>query len=98
MLITGELIYEDRRYHGVIFVGTDYENRPKHAAFRAADSQAFKLDVSGSDKRFCFRLPYRECRVLRVFEGPVNLLSYVMLCINEVNEPVEMMQSFLTLT
>lgn len=83
MLITGELIYEDKRYHGVIFVGTDYENRPKHAAFRAADSQAFKLDVSGSDKRFCFRLPYRECRVLRVFEGPVDLLSYVTLCINE---------------
>ena len=63
------LIYEDKRYHGVIFVGNDYENIPRHAAFRAADSSDFKLDVSGSDKRFCFRLPYRECRVLRVFEG-----------------------------
>ena len=54
MLVTGGIIYEDRRYHGVIFVGNDYENRPRHAAFRAADSSSFKLDVSGSDKRFCF--------------------------------------------
>ena len=86
MMEISELIYEDKKHHSVIFVGQDYDRKPRHAAYRSTKNVDLKGDISGSDKRFCFSLPYRKCEVLRVFEGPMDLLSYVTLCIKDGTE------------
>jgi len=73
------LIYEDARYHNAVFVGRDANGTPRHATLRGTTTcNTFRQDAPNSDKRFTFNLPAQsESQTLYVFEGAIDLLSWV---------------------
>jgi len=72
------LIFENLR-HEAVFVGRDQTGRARFAAQRGTDSDV-KKDVSGSDKRYAFKLAAYQARsTVHVFEGAVDALSYASL-------------------
>ena len=69
-------IYESADYHNAVFVGKDENGTPKYAACRGTVG-SFRLDASGSDKRYSFRLLAREpTSSVHLFEAAIDLLSY----------------------
>jgi hypothetical protein len=72
------LIFEDARYHNSVFVGLDANGSPRHATLRGTTTgNTFRQDAPNSDKRFTFNLPAQsESRILYVFEGAIDLLSW----------------------
>ncbi len=69
-------IYESADYHNAVFVGRDKDGTPKYAACRGTMG-SFRLDASGSDKRYSFRLLAREpTATVHLFEAAIDLLSY----------------------
>ena len=69
-------IYESADYHNAVFVGRDKDDTPKYAACRGTMG-SFRLDASGSDKRYSFRLLAREpTATVHLFEAAIDLLSY----------------------
>ena len=71
------IIFESRKYHNAVFVGRDKSGTPKYAALRSTLGSSFKQDVSGSDKRYSFRLLAREpTDTVHLFEAAIDLLSY----------------------
>lgn len=77
--ISHGLIFESLPYHNIVFVGYDRENKPKYAAFRAANNRRLMGDCSGSDKRYSFRIANSESDELHLFECAIDLLSYATL-------------------
>lgn len=70
-------IYESSNYHNAVFIGRDKSGTPKYAALRSTLGSTFKQDVSGSDKRYSFRLLAREpTDTVHLFEAAIDLLSY----------------------
>ena len=74
------LIYEDEKYHNVVFVGKDEHGVVRHAHKRSTNDtgKAFRINVEGSDPRCSFHWSGASGR-LYVFEGPIDLLSYITL-------------------
>lgn len=71
------LIYEEKNYHNVVFVGYDENKKARYAGCRSTDNNAFKNDATGSDKAYSFRLESIEkSDILYIFEGAIDLLSY----------------------
>ena len=71
-----KLIFETTKYSNVLFVGYDPEGHPKYGAVRSTTG-GFKGDVSGSDKKFSFRIARAVSpRKVHVFECATDLLSY----------------------
>jgi len=69
-------IYESADYHNAVFAGKDKDETPKYAACRGTMG-SFRLDASGSGKRYSFRLLAREpTATVRLFEVAIDLLSY----------------------
>ena len=69
-------IYESADYHNAVFVGKDKDGMPRYAACRGTMG-SFRLDASGSDKRYSFRLLAREpTATVHLFEAAIDLLSY----------------------
>ena len=80
--VSKHLIYESRKYHNVVFVGTDCEGTPKFASMRGTfdqDGKAFKCDVGGNDKNYGFHRCYEGSDTIVVFEAAIDLLSYLSL-------------------
>lgn len=74
-------IYENDK-GSCVFVGYDNEGVAKYASVRSTstNTKAFKKDVEGSDKAFCFNRPGTGEKLF-VFEAPIDLLSYLTLSI-----------------
>lgn len=74
------LLYEDAKHHNCVFVGTDENGVPRHAHKRSTNSygEAFRINVEGSDPRYCFH-HIGEDEQLFVFEAPIDMLSYITL-------------------
>ena len=72
------LLYEDQKYHNVVFVGRDADGSARHAHKRSTNSQgkSFRMTVEGSDFRCAFNWPGGS-RDLLVFEAPIDLLSFI---------------------
>ncbi len=71
------LIYEEKNYHNVVFVGYDENKKARYAGCRSTDNNMFKNDATGSDKAYSFRLESKEkSDKLFIFEGAIDLLSY----------------------
>ena len=72
------LIYEDQKYHNVVFVGKDEDGTPRHAHKRSTNSlgKSFRMTVEGSDFRYAFNWP-GQGRDLLVFEAPIDMLSFI---------------------
>ncbi len=70
----------DWKYHNAIFVGIDKEGRARHAHRKGLNNRGtnFRGNVENSDPRYSFHL-YGSVR-LYVFEGPIDMLSYISLC------------------
>lgn len=78
--IKKHLIYEEKHYHNVVFVGYDELGNAKYAGCRATNESKFKADATGSDKMYSFRLESEEkTNKLFIFEGAIDLLSYATL-------------------
>ena len=74
------LIYEDKLYHNVIFLGYDENKKPMYAGRRSTDGSRFKSDVTGSNKAYSFKLESKEkTNTIYIFEGAIDLLSYATL-------------------
>lgn len=68
-------LYESFRYHNCVFVGKDQDGAARFASLRGTYGD-FKMDVSGSDKRFnfCLSAAPNSGRV-SVFESAIDALS-----------------------
>ena len=69
-------IYEDASHHNCIFVGYDDDKVPRYACYRATNGTALKVEASGSDKRYSFRIRH-DSNTLHVFESAIDLLSFM---------------------
>ena len=80
------MLFEDAKYHNCVFLGKDETGKPKYGALRSTVTD-FKRDLTGSDKHYPFCLsPNDKANALHVFEGVIDLLSYVTLMMKEYQE------------
>ena len=78
--IEKNLIYEEKYYHNVVFVGYDETGNVKYAGCRATNDTKFKNDATGSNKMYSFRLEgNKKTDKIFIFEGAIDLLSYATL-------------------
>lgn len=73
------LIYEEHRYHNIVFKGNDKSGKTHFASMRGVfdrDGYSFKCDVAGNDKNYGFNVWNEESTELVVFEAAIDLLSY----------------------
>ena len=73
-------IYEDNKYHNVVFVGTDENGDPKQASVRSTLSfgKTFRITVANSDTKYSFS-HFGNDEKLFVFEAPIDMLSFITL-------------------
>ncbi len=73
-------IYEDSKYHNVVFVGTDENGDPKQASVRSTLSfgKTFRITVANSDTKYTFS-HFGNDEKLFVFEAPIDMLSFITL-------------------
>ena len=73
-------IYEDKKYHNVVFVGTDENGVPKQASVRSTLSfgKTFRITVASSDTKYSFS-HFGNDEKLFVFEAPIDMLSFITL-------------------
>lgn len=69
-------LYESKKHHNCVFVGKDENNKVQFASLRGIVSH-FKLDISGSDKRYGFHISakIKDCSLLEVFESLIDAMS-----------------------
>ena len=78
--IENKLIYEEKYYHNVVFVGYDENKNPRYAGCRATNESKFKNDATGSSKDYSFKIESEEkTDTIYIFEGAIDLLSYATL-------------------
>ncbi|MCM1276669.1 MAG: toprim domain-containing protein [Lachnospiraceae bacterium] len=73
-------IYEDGKYHNVVFVGTDENGTARQASVRSTLSfgKTFRITVAGSDTKYSFS-HFGNDDKLFVFEAPIDMLSFITL-------------------
>ncbi|SFQ08720.1 Toprim-like [Lachnospiraceae bacterium XBB1006] len=75
-----KLIYESRKYHNIVFNGNDKNGVTRFASMRGThdyEGKGFKCDVAGNDKNYGFNISNPESNLVIVFEGAIDLMSYV---------------------
>ena len=78
--IKKHLIYEEKHYHNVVFVGYDEMGNAKYAGCRATNESKFKSDATGSSKQYSFKLESnKKTDKIFIFEGAIDALSYATL-------------------
>lgn len=82
--VKNHTIYEEKKYHNVVFVGLDEKGIPRQAHKRSTTSygKTFRITCEGSDTRYSFS-HYGDSEKLYVFEAPIDLLSYLSLYTND---------------
>ena len=78
--VSHNLIYESRHYHNIVFKGNDKDGVTRFASMRGVfdkEGKPFKCDVAGNDKRYGFNVANDASTELVVFEGAIDLMSYV---------------------
>lgn len=76
------ILYESADCHNAVFVGKDESGTARYAFLRGTytKGKSFKMEVSGSDKRFCFRLPPKgESKRVAVYEAAIETLAHLTL-------------------
>ena len=73
-------IYEDKKYHNVVFVGTDENGIARQASVRSTLSfgKTFRITVANSDTKYSFS-HFGNDEKLFVFEAPIDMLSFITL-------------------
>ncbi len=78
--LKADLIYEEKRYQNIVFKGRDKAGVTRFASMRGirdTNGKGFKCDVAGNDKRYGFNVQNDNSRELLVFEGAIDLMSYM---------------------
>ena len=76
-----DMIYEEAKGHGVVFLGRDPEGKVRHAHVRGTkdtERGKFRMTVEGSDSRYGFGHAGAG-NILYAFEAPIDLLSFLCL-------------------
>lgn len=77
------ILYESAKYHNAVFVGRDESGTARYAFLRGTYTKSagpFRMEVAGSDKRFCFLLPPKgETNKLAVYEAAIDALAHLTL-------------------
>lgn len=78
-----QLIYEDKNYHNIVFVGMD-ENQVAHHAHKKSTltiGDGYRGNVEGSNPSYSFHYISKNAYAskLFVFEAPIDMLSYISL-------------------
>ena len=71
------LLYEDKPYHNMVFVGRDENGIARHAHKRSTNSygKTFRINIDGSDPRYSFHHIGKDGSLF-VFEAPIDLMSF----------------------
>ena len=78
--VKNNLLYEDNRFHNLVFVGRDASGTIKYATkhgTRDAYGQKFKGDVEGNDKNYGVNIVNKNSDVVKVFEASIDCMSYM---------------------
>lgn len=75
--IDNGMLYQSSYRNNVVFVGYDEKGTARYATMRSTNTKRFFSDVSGSDKKFSFRLTQNDTDTIRIFESAIDLLSYM---------------------
>ncbi len=75
--IDNGLLYEDK-YHNAVFLGYDYNHICRYG-FRRSTSTDSKIEVSGSQKEYSFKITNKDSKNIHVFEAAIDLLSFMTL-------------------
>lgn len=73
------LIFESLPYHNVVFIGKDEKGKLRYASYRAINNSRIMGDVSGSDKRYAFRIKGSDEKQVHIFESAIDALSFTTL-------------------
>lgn len=75
-----KMLYEDKQYHNVVFVGYDENGTARHAHKKGtfSTSKPYRVNVEGSDPKYCFHFCGSD-DALYVFEAPIDMLSFITL-------------------
>lgn len=75
-----KMLYEDKVFHNVVFVGYDSDGIPSHAHKRGTytEGKGYRGNVEGCDPRFSFHHTGTSDTVY-VFEAPIDMLSFITL-------------------
>lgn len=77
------LLYESKEHHNMVFLGKDKDGCVRFASMRGTydppDREPFKCDVEGNDKHYGVNLYRKGCRQVAVFEGCVDMMSFLEL-------------------
>ncbi len=73
-------IYEDSKYHNVVFVGTDENGTARQASVRSTLSfgKTFRITIANSDTKYSFS-HFGNDEKLFVYEAPIDMLSFITL-------------------
>ncbi len=76
-----KLLFEDKTYHNVVFVGMDEQGIPRHAHKKSTLTigTGYRGNVEGSNPDYSFHYVSKNpaARTLLAFEAPIDLLSYI---------------------
>lgn len=75
-----KLIYEDDKYHNMIFLGKDKDGNIRYASKKGTyefNGKGFRGDVTGSDKNFGVNIVNENSNELNVFEATIDAMSYL---------------------
>lgn len=77
--VRAKMLYEDKSFHNVVFVGFDENGAARHAHKRGTCSNSgYRGNVEGSDPRYSFHYTGNGPG-LYVFEAPIDMLSFITL-------------------
>lgn len=75
--VNQKLLYEDEKYHNVIFVGVDEDGVPRHAHRRGSYGRSgYKGNIESSNPNYSFHHVGTSNKIF-VFEAPIDMLSYI---------------------
>lgn len=82
------IIYQEKDTNNVVFVGFDNSNNICYAGVRATNETRYMRDVTGSDKKYSFRMCFNEGEnnTIHIFESAIDLLSYATLIMLKGND------------
>ena len=75
-----KLIYEDAKYHNIVYCGYDPEGNIRYAGLRGtADmyGKKFQMDVAGNNKNYGVNIVNPNSKELKVFEAVIDCMSYI---------------------
>lgn len=76
-----KLIYEDKNYHNIVFVGLDENQVARHAHKKSTTTigKGYRGNVEGSNPSYSFHYISKkpDASKLLVFEAPIDMLSYI---------------------